>query len=112
MGAKNYYRLKQYDLDGHFDFSPVRWTTFHSERFAVEVMPNPAKEFLDVKIETQEPVIEISLIDQIGRIVMYKKLNFTNNTVRLELSNINAGMYTVFVQSGPGIYIESIVIVK
>jgi len=112
MAGTNYYRLKQYDLDGHFDFSPVRWITFHSDRFTVEVMPNPAKEFLEINIKTQEPLIEISLIDQMGRIVLYKKLNFTNNSVRLELPNLNAGMYTVIVQSGPGIYIESIVIVK
>jgi len=37
-----YYRLKQVDFDGKFEFSPIRAVKFPCEKNEIEVLPNPS----------------------------------------------------------------------
>ena len=96
----NYYRLKQVDLDGKTDFSPVRNLSFNSRNFAVSVTPNPADEFFYVEIQTEAEFSEITLMDVTGRIVLSKKTDNTEPTTLLDVSKLSPGAYTLMVQSG------------
>lgn len=108
----NYYRLKQLDLDGHFDYSPVRWVIFKNPNFTVVITPIPAKDFLNIEIQTLEPSSQIKILDQSGRIVLEETILGEDVKTQLLLNNLAPGAYTVVVESGAEIFITSIAVVN
>ncbi|MGB3077484.1 MAG: T9SS type A sorting domain-containing protein [Saprospiraceae bacterium] len=108
----NYYRLKQMDWDGHFDFSPIRSVIINDSNFSVEVMPNPAKEYFNITIRTQESFSEISLIDLTGKVVLKEKVNSIDLTTHLPIDHLVQGAYTLVVVSGIERFTQRLVVVK
>ncbi|GEM_PF-5309204 len=86
----NYYRLKQQDVDGKFDYSVVKQLTFVAGRI-IKLYPNPAMDY--VIIEGLDGTEELRLIDVKGRIM--KTENATATKAKIELNNIAAGSYQI-----------------
>lgn len=77
--GRSYYRLKQVDYDGMFDYSPVKTVYAGSVSGELLVWPNPLKE-PEVKISfgSREMMIHfIELVDEQGRIVHRQQSGFT-----------------------------------
>lgn len=91
----NYYRLKQIDTDGAFDFSYVVVVNCRNEinDLSFEIGPNPASDYLNYWFgENGEPVT-ISIFDANGRrIAMYSKQPEHGTISVVEL---NAGIYFI-----------------
>ena len=97
-----YYRLKQVDVDGNYTYSVVkvvRISNISNQTVAVQVMPNPYMDKLNVNFESQnEGKAEIRMISASGIIV--KKMESTiskgSNTIQLgDLSSQLPGMYII-----------------
>ncbi|MBL4655384.1 MAG: T9SS type A sorting domain-containing protein, partial [Bacteroidia bacterium] len=79
----SYYRLKQTDFDGQFEyFSPVSITFNDSEVFPINISPNPTKQNLTISFPNSK-VKEVSLFNSVG--VQLLNLNTMGKTV-LELN--------------------------
>ncbi|MDB5190544.1 MAG: type sorting protein [Segetibacter sp.] len=66
----NYYRLKQYDLDGKSTLSEVRSVKLGDAKYIVTVTPNPARSAINFKLENHSPAnILAVLCDANGKIV-------------------------------------------
>lgn len=109
----NYYRIKQIDLDGKFDYSPVRSMLFNSTENNIIIWPNPSKGIMNISvrgIEKQE--VSIRLIQSNGHFV------FKENTVEIHenrefaIENIAPGFYILIVESPTLQHIEKIMVVK
>ena len=86
--ATSYYRLKQLDYDGKFEYSKV--IAVKSDAAIVKVYPNPAQEYLIVSgISEKQP---LSIIDQNGRVVI-KRL--VADKEQVDIRNLGAGRYVV-----------------
>ncbi|MEM6803756.1 MAG: LamG-like jellyroll fold domain-containing protein [Bacteroidota bacterium] len=68
--GKNYYRLRQLDLDQTFRFSEVRELVFEAGS-AFDLFPNPAREVLNIYSE-QENLAEYRILDPLGRVLIRK----------------------------------------
>ena len=82
----NYYRLKIIDNDGSFHFSPIV-SVFNNATFSVSVFPIPAKNNLNISIQSenkQEASISIISID--GKTVLTKRVTLIEG---LSNSSIN-----------------------
>lgn len=91
----SYYRLKQLDHDGKFEYSKV--IAVKSGSANLRVYPNPAQEYLTVSgIGSAQTV---SIIDQAGRVVMKRQVA---EKERIGISKLASGVYTVMVD-GKGI---------
>ncbi|MFA7285665.1 MAG: T9SS type A sorting domain-containing protein [Candidatus Paceibacterota bacterium] len=88
---KNYYRLKQIDFDGKFQYSKVI-VLKKEDSFEENVYPNP---FTDViNIETKET--DISILDESGKIIQgFTNLNDSNHPTIIDLSHLKNGTYVV-----------------
>ncbi|GEM_PF-2455676 len=86
----NYYRLKQQDVDGKFDYSVVKQLTFVADRI-IKLYPNPAMDY--VIIEGLDGTEELRLIDVSGRVLTTEKATATK--AKIELNNIAAGSYQI-----------------
>lgn len=98
LGKLLYYRLKQTDFDGAFEYSFVRTVSDKMEESAslTSVYPNPVDKFLNVKID-DFGTFQILLLDQVGQ------LKFQTETAQsLETINTSiypAGIYYVTIQN-------------
>ncbi|MEZ4960417.1 MAG: T9SS type A sorting domain-containing protein [Saprospiraceae bacterium] len=71
----NYYRLKQYDLDGSYEYSNVASVAFSDPgdwQSLVQVYPNPASEFIKLEMPERDDFI-VELMDMLGHTVFTEK---------------------------------------
>ena len=92
-----YYRLQMVDKDGKFTFSKVEKVQQQIGK-GIAVYPNPAKAF--VYIEGSN-MVEISLTDNIGGLLLYKKIA-SSNIYSLNISSLGKGIYLLRVKDSKG----------
>ncbi len=85
----SYYRLKQTDFDGGFEFSDVESVYFADDNF--NLYPNPANERITLSYTTKQP-FTLQCFDGRGRLI---NVPFTVNDYRYELntSSLASGIY-------------------
>lgn len=94
-----YFRLKQVDYDGSFDFSPIVPVKLRgSNSFSTtEIYPNPAKDVLTLKLEDwkqNEGFVEVSFINSIGQKIE-RQIQIESIETTINLSDIPKGMYVI-----------------
>ncbi len=92
----NYYRLKQVDIDGTFEYSSIVSINIEDKDFNTKVFPSPTSNVLNV--EANQKVNTVEIIDLTGRVIMselYKNLN----SVQLNVAHLPTGTYFVSIKS-------------
>ena len=99
--GNNYYRVKSVDDDGHVFYSKTINIAYHDASIIVSVYPNPVKENLNVKINSNNSgIYNLRVADLAGHLVYQKNIT-TGNT---------ANLFSVNVRSwAPGVYILKLV---
>lgn len=97
-----YYRLKQVDINGHFSYSAVKMVRVNNiadKKIAVQVMPNPYMDKLNVNFESKSSgKAEIRMISASGTLVkkLESSINKGSNSLQLQdLSSQLPGMYVI-----------------
>jgi len=86
--AKSYYRLKQLDYDGQFEYSSV--IVVKGDGAIVKIYPNPAQEYLTISgIAQKQP---FSITDQNGRVVLEGQIA---DKGQVNIKNLTPGRYVV-----------------
>jgi hypothetical protein len=92
-----YYRLRQVDTDGKFEYSPVRKVSF-GEESGFLVYPNPARGQLQIaNISTNA---DIRLYDVSGRMVM--QLRSGQPFTTLQIGHLPSGIYELLITASDG----------
>ncbi len=90
-----YYRLKQVDFDGQFDYSQlIKLAT--DIALEVSVSPNPFTD--EVIVSSKENIDAIEVVDVAGRSCFVAKPNSSNYTFTLD--NLQNGVYFIRIKSG------------
>lgn len=110
--GKNYYRLRQFDFDGRFDFSPLQSVTFQASGFGVKVLPNPARDMVTVYIDEAIAAGQMILVDMSGRVVYDQKIDAGTIAHEIITDHFNPGVYTLVVTSGDQRHIQKLVIIE
>ena len=101
----NYYRLKQIDYSGKFEFSEVvsaEMVRAHSE---ISVFPNPAQEvaYLSLGKESKELIeqgIQLKLYDAFGRFLKNEKVFFNDQQLlEIPMQELPKGVYAIEVET-------------
>lgn len=97
-----YYRLKQMDYDGQFEYSPVRSVNLYGyasdETLQLSIYPNPANNVVYVHTESLESGI-LTVKDMNGRIVLQLESSFENAS--FNVADLKPGPYKIsFAQNG------------
>ncbi|MBX0335349.1 T9SS type A sorting domain-containing protein [Pontibacter sp. HSC-14F20] len=98
----NYYRLRQVDFDGTFEFSKTVATTLRAIAASVKTYPNPFQDYLRVELATEETgSAQVTVIDMQGRVVMEKPIMIEGRYTEFELStqHLSTGVYFLKIKS-------------
>jgi hypothetical protein len=92
----NYYRLKQIDFDGAFDYSKtIVMSKELSKSFNLNVFPNPAKDHITVSWSKSHRNGRLEITDLNGRVLQSLGTDQEGNMHRFDLSNYDQGVYFV-----------------
>ena len=83
-----YYRLKQMDIDGKFEYSKIIVVRSEGKKNSVVVYPNPSNGLYTIVLDEKAEIEQISLMTVTGQSI---DVNISNN--QLDLTNEAAGVY-------------------
>ena len=108
-----YYRVKQVDKDGRFVYTEIRNIKFSGIKgFAVNVFPNPVKDFATVNIDVATAGdVSIIITDAAGKEMQRVTMNAAvgGNTKKINMSAFAAGTYQFNITAGTENKIFSVV---
>jgi hypothetical protein len=87
----NYYRLRQINEDGSFEFSKIIAVSFESD--ALVLFPNPTSDAIWIQGLENEPA-KIVIMDMFGKVLH----SFITETDHLQLSELPSGLYAIMVR--------------
>jgi hypothetical protein len=89
----NYYRLRIENIDGSFNYSPVRVLGFDTKEEFV-IFPNPAKGVITISLGEPVSNVRINITDSKGQVVQRGVIR-QSTSLLLNVSNLPAGTYYV-----------------
>jgi hypothetical protein len=92
----NFYRLKQVDFDGAFEFSRIVSVPFNPGT-EISVFPNPANDHFNVRIAFGE--VSFELFNVLGQRETVQP-SFKEGIYTFNTTELNSGMYVLKVQNG------------
>ena len=97
IAGANYYRLKQIDFDGTFEYSDVVAISDESAitKDELTTFPNPVMEVLNYQVTDMEAVRSVQLFDVFGKLVKVA----ARVDGQLSLSDLATGMYVLVVET-------------
>ena len=104
---KAYYRIKQIDYDGKFEYSKTA-VVVNKASYKVELFPSPTVDFINVRVAYDEPV-EIRIVNSNAALVYSE--TFQDKTV-IDLKGLAAGVYYVKLQFGVNLRTHKIVVTE
>lgn len=91
-----YYRLKQVDYDGQYEYSKILKVSFSDYEFRqIKLSPNPAQEMLRIE-GMEDTTFSIEVSDYLGRIL--KVFPYTSYS-DINITDLNPGMYWIKIKS-------------
>ncbi|SEJ76637.1 Por secretion system C-terminal sorting domain-containing protein, partial [Dyadobacter sp. SG02] len=93
--ATGYYRLKQLDYDGQFEYSKI--TTVKSGNAVLKMYPNPATN--EVTVSGVEEGQDLHILNEVGRVVLKAQ---TANGKPMSVRALKPGLYVIRAGAGTG----------
>jgi hypothetical protein len=97
--ANAYYRLRQVDFDGKFEFSPVIFSNCNnSEEVNLIIYPNPVTDNLNVMVENwKSKKIDWEIVNTTGQVVLKGNFKHADSyfVEQINMSGLKPGMYVV-----------------
>lgn len=105
----NYYRLKQMDFDGNFEYSNVISVRYEQEQ-KMAIYPNPVSDQLIIDTALNKEV-KIRIVATNGQII-YESVKNIDNQLNIDISALNNGMYYLQLMNEESIILNEIFIKK
>ena len=94
--GKNYYRLKQIDIDGKINYSPIRFVDFSKEVY-VKSYPNPTSDILNINTGYNFKNASLKINSYNGQLVKQQVVN-GSGTVTINVKDLPPGLYTISIK--------------
>lgn len=96
----SYYRLKQVDYNGDFEYSEIRVVNYELEAtISLRVYPIPANEILFLESQSSLSETSVQLINALGTPVRLAINRVSDYKISLSLGNLDSGVYYLSIQS-------------
>lgn len=95
VDGKNYYRIKQIDLDGRFSYSSILSVTKTTEENKMVITPNPAQNYITLFLNKPNRNTQLRIINQQGQILLQQNLPLGTPQQSISISTLPSGIYSV-----------------
>ncbi len=109
----NYYRLKQMDWDGQYEYSKVISVEVDSKASHISIVPNPAQSTFRLQFTSEtDGEATVTIHDMLGKRLQTQLLVLSGNAEdrQIDVSQLPSGMYTLSVVMGNQRWEERLVI--
>ena len=89
--GKNYYRLKQVDFNGTYEYSDVRVVDFSKRGTVINIFPNPTADYVSINFDKQYQSGDI--VNQAG--IKIKAIPTSSDQAKVNVSDLPAGIYHI-----------------
>gem|GEM_PF-4782723 len=105
-----YYRLRQVDYNGKFEYSPIvaLSATPTTVTNTVNIYPVPATDAINISGLSSIGIASVTLVDAQGRVVSTQAVN-SANTLRIDLTIVPAGIYYIRLTTAQGRIINKLI---
>ncbi len=113
VAGTNYYRLKQMDWDGQYEYSKVISTEVKTEDSQMRIVPNPVGTSFAVQVDTEQTGEGlVAIYDLLGQQLKRQTIFLGGNTddTRVDVSHLPSGIYTLNVTLGSQQWQERLVV--
>ena len=113
LPGRSYYRLKQTDFDGSFEYSEARLVTFNDPGLglAIRVIPNPSSGDVNISINSgKSSQVGVHLLDATGKVIRQMTLNSETGSHDVYYYGLASGTYMVRVITENGVAVEKLVV--
>lgn len=87
----NYYRLKQVDFDGEYEYSKIISVKVENENSSISVFPNPVREKTQIQIDAIYPNSFLEIISSTGQVV--REIKVENSVQEVFMGDLPSGIY-------------------
>lgn len=99
-GIVYYYRLKQIDFDGQFEYSKIVSASLKNGNNWINIYPVPAND--NVVVESSETIISSKIFDVAGRKIIAETTNLSENKLSISINHLANGVYYLKIQTASG----------
>lgn len=103
-----YYRLKQTDFNGMFEYFEIIKVDFIETEAFVKVYPNPAQDFL--KVISSSKVVSANFTNLYGRVANMRPIDLDFETDKFNISILPSGIYTAVFFCENGAVIKKVIL--
>ena len=101
LGGKQFYRLKDIDVDTKsIGISPVKTLMLENNKDAVSVWPNPTTHFINIANSKNNNYTKVGIYDLMGKTMIETKLNTGINEI--PVSQLPSGTYLLKIENSQG----------
>lgn len=104
----NYYRLKQTDFDGSYDYSKIIGIRNHAEQSAFSIFPNPVQSGQSLYVKSSTPIQSLKLFDLMG---IETEISLKTND-EISTENIRPGKYILKTRFSDGLINDRQIVIK
>lgn len=110
----NYYRLRQVDFDGAFEYSSIISVKAAGKESGMALYPNPAGEYVEVSLpaDWSEGEKELLLRDVSGRVLRKFQYSNVDGPLRVSTEGLPGGYYTLQASNGREVLSERVVVMR
>lgn len=98
----SYYRLRQVDFDGQYEYSPVVAVSRKGEGYSFAVFPNPASDRLQAVLPPGGEGAVVELYNGQGQRIRQQQLLSDSGREEVRLTGLLPGLYYLFILDGKG----------
>ncbi len=89
LEGTNFYRLKQNDFDGNFEYSDIVSLNYREDKNEISFYPNPVEDVLYISSNQNSENLEFQLVDINGKVLWSKK----GDVKEISFENFSSGVY-------------------
>lgn len=95
-----YYRLKQFDQDGTFTYSPVKAVKMYDENCTAALIQNPVSDIILLKFNCDQPIdFTVNVYDAMGKEVFSENFVAGADEKQITLKDHSSALYTIQIVS-------------